>query len=270
VTSPAEKPVLWHIGVSHFSEKVRWALDYKGVEYERRAPMPSAHMAVALWLTRGRGKTFPVMRIGDETIGDSTAIIGALEKHYPEPPLYPEDPAERRRALDLEEFFDERLAPQLRQLAWHELGKEPELFVEVLGDTVPAPMRRLPGSDAFLRVYAKGFTALRYRAASEETAEESRRAVLAALDRLESELDGNEYLVGDRFSVADLTAAALFYPLVLPPEAPNQLANLPAGIQAFRAPLTERPGYRWVEETYSRHRKRAAEQVTSPPSPAHL
>lgn len=262
------EPILWHIGVSHYSEKVRWALDYKGVEHERRAPMPSAHMVVALWLTRGRCKTFPVMRIDGETIGESSAIIGALEKHFPEPPLYPEDPVERRRALDLEEFFDERLAPQIRQLAWHELGKEPERFVQVLGDTVPAPMRRLPGSDAILSAYAKGFTAVRYRASSEETAEESRRAVLAALDRLESELDGNEYLVGESFSVADLTAAALFYPLALPPEAPSYFAEPAAGFQAFREPLMERPGYRWVEEMFRRHRKRAAEPVTSPPSPA--
>jgi glutathione S-transferase len=259
---------LWHIGVSHYSEKVRWALDYKGIEHEQRAPMPSAHMVVALWLTHGRVKTFPVMRIGDETIGDSSAIIGALEKHFPEPALYPEDPVERRRALDLEEFFDEQLAPQIRQLVWHETCKEPERFVDVVGDTVPAPLRRMPGSDAILSAYAKGFVAIRYRAANDETAEKSRAAVLAALDRLEEELDGNEYLVGDSFSVADLTAAALFYPLALPPEAPRQFADAPAGFQAFREPLMDRPGYRWVEQTYSRHRKRAAEPVTSPPSPA--
>ena len=29
------KPVLWHIGISHYSEKARWALDYKRVEHER-------------------------------------------------------------------------------------------------------------------------------------------------------------------------------------------------------------------------------------------
>jgi glutathione S-transferase len=253
------EPILWHIGVSHYSEKVRWALEYKGVEHERRAPMPSAHMAVALWLTRGQCKTFPVMRIGDETIGDSSAIIGALEKHYPDPELYPEDPVERRRALDLEEFFDERLGPPIRQLGWHELGKEPERFVQVVGDTVPTPLRRMPGSAAILSAYAKGFTSIRYRASSEEKAEESRRAVLAALDRLEAELDGNEYLVGDRFSVADLTAAALFYPLVLPAEGPRQFADSPAGFRAFRDPLVDRPGFKWVEQTFSRHRKRAPE-----------
>ena len=26
-----DTPVLWHIPFSHYSEKVRWALDYKGI-----------------------------------------------------------------------------------------------------------------------------------------------------------------------------------------------------------------------------------------------
>jgi glutathione S-transferase len=26
-----DTPLLWHIPLSHFSEKVRWALDYKGI-----------------------------------------------------------------------------------------------------------------------------------------------------------------------------------------------------------------------------------------------
>ena len=42
----------------------------------------------------------------------------------------------------------------------------------------------------------------------------------AALDRLEAELQPSGYLVGERFSVADLTAAALLAPVVLPPEFP--------------------------------------------------
>ena len=40
------------------------------------------------------------------------------------------------------------------------------------------------------------------------------------MDRLEAELDGGDHLVGDAFSVADLTAAALFTPLIRPPERP--------------------------------------------------
>ena len=34
---------LWHIELSHYSEKARWALDYKGVEHRRRAPLVGLH-----------------------------------------------------------------------------------------------------------------------------------------------------------------------------------------------------------------------------------
>ncbi len=92
-------PTLWQIDVSHYSEKARWALAWKGVEHRRRSPVPGAHMAVALWLTRGAQYTFPVLSIEGRRIGDSTAIVAALEELYPEPPLYPADIAQRRRAL---------------------------------------------------------------------------------------------------------------------------------------------------------------------------
>ena len=54
----------------------------------------------------------------------------------------------------------------------------------------------------------------------------SRRKVVEALDRIEAELDGRDHLVGDSFTVADLTAAALLAPVILPPEFPYAL---PAG-----------------------------------------
>ena len=88
----SELPTLWHIPVSHYSEKARWALAYKGVEHVRRSPPPGAHMALALWLTRGSSYTFPVLSVDRRNIDDSTAIIAELERRDPEAPLYPEDP----------------------------------------------------------------------------------------------------------------------------------------------------------------------------------
>jgi len=78
---------------------------------------------------------------------------------------------------------------------------------------------------------------------SERSAELARNKVFAAFDRLESELDSNEYLVGDTFTVADLTAASLLYPLVVPLEGPD-LGELPEAYERIREPLKERPGYR--------------------------
>src|SRR3954463_9012950 len=110
--------ILWHLSISHYSEKARWALAYKGVEHERRAPMPGAHMAVALLLTRGRQVTLPVMELDGRRIGDSTAIIAALEKRHPEPALHPTDPGERRRALELEDWFDVAVVPSVRRFVF--------------------------------------------------------------------------------------------------------------------------------------------------------
>ena len=92
-------PVLYHIEVSHYNEKARWALDYKGVPHRRKAPMPMMHMAWAMAMTRGQGKTFPILKLNGDTVADSTKIIERLEHDYPVPPLYPDDPDDRRRAL---------------------------------------------------------------------------------------------------------------------------------------------------------------------------
>jgi glutathione S-transferase len=250
------KPVLWHIPVSHYSEKARWALDYKGVDYERRAPMPGAHMVVAGWLTRGKGKTFPLLVIDGERIADSTAIIAALERRIPQPALYPADPADRTRALELENFFDEQLGPHIRLLVWHELRRDPERMADLTEQMVPQALGGLPGARGFGRALGGTFTRLRYGVADETAAADARTAVLAALDHLDAELaaTNGEYLVGDSFSVADLTASALFYPFVNPPEGPGMVPDLPAPLEEFFAPLRERPGHEYVARMYREHR----------------
>jgi glutathione S-transferase len=249
------KPVLWHIRISHYNEKVRWALAWKGVEHERKAPQPPLHMAVALGLTRGRHKTFPVLQLDGETIGDSTAIIAALERRFPEPPLYPEDDAERARALALEDWFDEQLGPHARLLAFHELTRDRARMEAAAAHEMPRVPARASG---LLASGLRSFVNLRFGVKSDEAAELARRRIVEAFDRLEAELGDAEYLVGDRFSVADLTAAALFYPVVQPPDGPRLAFDPPEALERFRAPLKERRGYRWVEETFRRHRRRTA------------
>jgi glutathione S-transferase len=249
-------PTLWHIAISHFNEKARWALDYKEVPHSRRAlALPGSQIPAAMVLTRGAGYTFPVLEIDGRGIGDSTAIIAELEARFPEPPLYPADPEQRRRALELEDFFDEELGPHIRLLAFHELGKDPERFEAVIARSAPPAIARLGGGAV---AYARTYTSLRFGARNEDAAELARAKVIAALDRLEAELGSDDYLVGDSFSVADLTAASLFFPLVIPEGGPAPTDEpAAAGIESFRAPLKQRPGFEWVEEIYRRHRRPA-------------
>ena len=245
-------PTLWHIEISHYSEKARWALAYKGVEHRRRAPVPGAHMPVALWLTRGEQKTFPILTLDGRNIGDSTKLIAALEDRFPEPPLYPADEDQRSRALGLEDFFDEQLGPHMRLLAFHELRNDPERFKALMEATAPGPLKRLSGPTA---LYARTYANLRFRVDDAEDAELARTKIVAALDRLEEELGDDEYLVGDNFTVADLTAASLLFPLVRPDEGPVPNDEpAPKGLEAFRVPLMDRDGFKWVEEMFRRHR----------------
>jgi glutathione S-transferase len=248
--------VLYHIEVSHFNEKARWALDYKGVPHRRKAPMPIAHLAWALAMTRGQGKTFPILRLNGDTIHDSTKIIERLERDYPEPPLYPSDPDDRRRALELEEFFDEELGPHIRRAAFAEVTRDPEVFAWVAAPRAGKLLHTgLKGSMAV----AGPVTRMRYGINS-ETAVEGRRKTIAALERLESEVGPSGYLVGDGFTVADLTAAALLFPMVRPPEAAGAIppVEFPASFREFVAQHEGRPAFDWVREMYRRHRGSSA------------
>ena len=76
----------------------------------------------------------------------------------------------------------------------------------------------------------------------------------AAFDRLEREIGPSGYLVGDGFTVADLTAAALLSPLTFPPEYPYAPPPMPAAVRQFQERFAARRGYRWVCEMYRRHR----------------
>jgi glutathione S-transferase len=250
------RPTLWQIEVSHYSEKVRWTLEYKGVDHVRRTPLPGMHIAIALALTRGASPTFPILTMDGRTLADSTEIIAALEERFPNPPLHPADPEERRRALELEDFFDEQLGPHARLLPFFELIQEPELFAEVAAETVPGPLGKVK---PLVGAYGRAYTSARWGAASGEGAERARAGILAAMDRLEAELEagGGEYLVDGSFTVADLTAASLFYPVVVPAEGPlSPDQRRPPAYERFRESIAGRPGFRWVEEMFRRHRRR--------------
>ena len=247
-------PVLWQFRFSHFNEKARWALDWKRVAHVRRSLLPGFHIPRVLWMT-GQ-KSVPVLVLDRETIHDSTRIIERLERLQPEPALYPADETDRRRALALEDFFDEELGPHVRRA----------LFRELLPETDFAAAAFTIGCGAGTRsLYRVLFPAIRVAMRADMKIDDthvaqSQEKVLAALDRLEAELQPSGYLVGDGFSVADLTAAALLAPVVFPPEFPYAPPGpLPAPVARWRDAFAGRRALRWVAEMYRRHRGTSAE-----------
>jgi glutathione S-transferase len=250
-----ELPVLWQLQLSHYNEKVRWALDHKRIPHIRRSLLPGLHALKARRLT-GDCATTPVLTLDGRSIGDSTPIIAAIEQRWPQPPLYPEAEAERRRALELEEFFDEELGPHIRRAAYHALLAHPNTLIPLFTHG-----HRLPGR-MLVRVT---FPVLRARmrrtlAINGASAEKGRRKTVVAMDRLEGEIGSSGYLVGESFTVADLTAAALLYPVVRPPEFPYpSVTDPPPATRDFLDSLARRPGGEWVARMYRRHRAPSAE-----------
>ena len=247
---------LWHLPTSHYSEKVRWALEHKRIAHTRRTPTTIPHFVVSRLLTRGAVGTFPVVELPDgSVIGDSTAIIAALERAYPQRPLYPADPADRARALEIEDWFDENLGRDIRLVALGAVRNDPVRLRQLADRHIPPHMKRFPD------LWARGFAAtisVRY-GLNEPGAEDAARAGVArAFDSLEQELGGREYLVGEAFTVADLSAASHFYWLLQPPEGPRVVDRLPTPLAEFMAQFEDRQGYRWVLEMYRRHRKAGA------------
>jgi glutathione S-transferase len=249
-------PVLWHIKVSNYNEKARWTLDYKGVAHRRRDPMPGTHMLVALALTR-RVATFPVLEIEGTRIGDSTRIIAALEERFPDPPLYPADPEERSRALELEEFFDENLGHDVRRVVFSELFQNPELM------RAHAAEITTPRQGRVLAATLPAFTAVIHRryAITPQSAAQSLLKVRAAMRLIEDRLDGRDHLVGDAFTVADLTAAALLGPLLGPTQLPYPSPDFPPRLAAIADELRALPAGQWVLRTYHGYRPASTEVV---------
>ena len=252
---PQETPVLWHLEISHYNEKVRWALDYKRVPHVRRAVTPALQELKARRLRAGR--TVPILQLNGRAIGDSTRIIEEIERRWPEPPLYPSDPEERRQALELEEYFDESCGHDLRRVLFHDNLTEPEKFIGLLYGPDNPRIRLLKALNPVLAPVVKW----RYKIRPDRVAR-SREMIRAALDKVEAESGPDGYLVGDSFTVADLTAASILAPIVVPPEFPYiklRPDERAAQSREFRGSLRDRPGFRWVEDMYARHRGTSAE-----------
>jgi glutathione S-transferase len=247
-------PVLWHLKVSNYNEKARWALDYKGVPHMRRAVVPGRHRAVARELTGGT--TFPVLMLDGEAIGDSTEIIAALERRHPVPPLYPSDPGARRRALDLEGFFDEELGPFVRLLVIHHLLADGGLFLRAFAPDLTV-IRRLAARATFPRVRRTVIAGMGIDAAGVEHAW---KKLIAAGRRFRAELKPSGYLGEEGFGVADLTLAALVAPAVAPEQFPYpQPQRGHPLLEPVRNALAESGILEWTRDMYARHRSPSAE-----------
>ena len=247
-------PVLYHIEVSHYNEKARWALDYKGIPHVRKAPPPMMHTVWAFAMTRGA--TFPVLKLNGDTIGDSTRIIEALERSHPDPALYPSDPAERARALELEEFFDEELAPHIRRALFAEVTRDREAFAWAAAPTAGRAVHAgFKGTAAVAGPLLRMRYGINPETADAGLGEDLRRdgpaRVRAGWPGVPGRRRVHRGRPDRRLAVLPDRAAGRG-----PVPGPGAAAR---GAGAAPRAFASRPGFQWVQEMYRRHRGESAE-----------
>ena len=255
-TSPGPLPELFQFSFSHYNEKARWALDYKGVPHERRTLLPGPHMATMLAMT-GKTKT-PALKTADEVITGSAQIIEWLEQRHPEPALFPKDDHERREALRLQTWFDGEIGTRVRRAIFFDTLPDGAYLAGFMSEGFPPTTRRM---------YRLGFPVLRVLMKADMKIDAAGAA--AGRDRTREALDfvarAGGYLVGNRFSVADLTAAALLSVTVFPPEFPATPPEpVSPGFTRWLDRWKEHPGTKWVLEMYRKHRGTTAAVATNP------
>jgi glutathione S-transferase len=240
------------IGPSHYCEKARWALDRVGARYTEERHAPLFHRIATV---RRGGKTTPILVTPHGVLSDSTDILRHLDNRLDEPArLYPHESILRAEVEGLEDELDETLGPAIRRWFYTFVTGEPDVladcFTDGIGRVEALGMRaaRVPIARLLRRVFR----------ADDAARVKTWDVVNRVFDQLEARLaDGRPYLTGDRFTAADLTAAALVGGVVRAPEHPlrspaaERLGN--DYVVAAKA-LRERPAGQFALRMYRDHR----------------
>ncbi len=239
---------VWQFRLSMYPEKVRWALDYKGIPHIRHSVLPGPH-AAQLLLRFGQ-KEMPIITHGQATVKGSAAIIDYIEQNFAQQPLYPADPELRQQALELQQWFDER-GPFVRRAFFYAFLPETAYATCLFSIGYPTWARQL---------YRKTFAVTRSimqmdMHISQGSAREGLKRTQEALDFVAMRCGPEGYLVGKQFSIADLAAATLLFCLVLPEQYPVAFPRpYPASLENWLLQWQDHPGSAWVREIYRRHR----------------
>ena len=223
---------------SPYSERLRWVLDLKGLSYRRTPYVPVA--SEESHSERTGIRTAPVLLADGEVIGDSDRSVDWLEVAHPSPRLVPDDPRRRAQVRTWELYATEVLGPAARLVM---IGRLKAMNVQPLADHFAAKYHW-------------------------DEAEEARvdRLLRTALPELAAAVAGSGHLVGDEFTRADLTVAALLTPVLgLPPDdlfaidpGTRTMFGTPFGADPSLAPLRD-----WRDRMYRSHRGRRVEPAAA-------
>jgi glutathione S-transferase len=224
------------IPVSHYCEKTRWALSRLQVPFVEERHMPPFHRFATRGLAMADGNRpvhapnlSPLNRLVVQTVGgqsvpvlvkdhqvwlSSDAILQYADAIATDDlKLYPTNPQQRQQMDQLVESFDTQLAPAVRLWTYSYIMDRPDLVRSLWCEGVPWYEAMLfPVVFGWMRSNVVQMYGI--NAASAIAADQTIGRIFDTVDELLS--DGRSYLVGDRFSAADLAFVTLAAAMVMP------------------------------------------------------
>ncbi len=243
------KPTLNVFAMSHYCEKARWALDYLKIDYVLRCVLPGGHSRVAQKLGVP-GTSLPILAWDGGAIQGSADIIDWAEDKASQS-LIPDN--DRSECLEIEKRLDDVAGIHARRYYYSEaLVDYPKTVRMVFNKDLPPVQKLLVNLQwpVIRKIMIAGMDL------GPEQREQSKLIVEQELTWLDGLLSGGRhYLAGDRFSRADLTAAALLGPLATPPEHPEQaFMTVPPKMAAEMADWKRHPSVAWIGDLYREYR----------------
>lgn len=238
---------LYQMPISHYSEKIRWALNFKCLPHKYKNLLPGLHIRPVKRMT-GQSSV-PVIKESGRVIHGSAAIIDYLDSEFPRFTLTPTDENERKQAQTWEQYADEKVGPAVRVLAYSILLDRPGLLKPAMAQGGP-----WYGSIYMNKAFPKIKTALEkgYKI-DEQSAEAAKRVLHQASDKFCASHDANKTILDSGFSRADLALAALWAPLFnISKFGISWQGELPPSFVALAEEFSDMKP--WVEHIYSKFR----------------
>jgi glutathione S-transferase len=198
---------LYQFPISHYCEKVRWALEYKNIEYKKVNLLPGLHAKKAKKLTCN--SSLPIL-IHDKIIKrESSEIINYLDQTFPENPLTPSDENLKQETIQWEQFADEEIGSDVRRICYHTLLNHPNIITPYFTE----------GGPWYGKLYMKATfpklsqTMRRLMKLDDTTVPIINQRLTQAINKAYAHIKDREFFVGNSFTRADLAMASLLAPL---------------------------------------------------------
>jgi len=236
---------------SHFCEKARWVLDYKGIPYESVAIMPGIHTITVR--RYAQNTTVPVLLDGNDTVQGSSKIIDYLDQKYPSTALTPKNTDDRRACFEIEQTMDKNIGVSIRQIFYFRLHANSDYLRHCFTHSMPILKRFL-----FPLVYPT----VRYKihhsyVISDRHVEQGKREFESAIYEIEKILKKRNYLVGEKFSRADVSVASMLSLLIMPKQHPFPWKEIPdPETKSYYDDFYDHPVTHWARKMYQNHRFR--------------